>query len=153
MARPSQHQQVVVTTKQQFDMAVQQYLSQGYGPRQMTGDLAILVKPGKSKGLGCGFWFWLFVFFPIAIIMAINSNKEAGEATVTIRLDPSAGSVLPPPGSAKAPPPASLTMSEDRQTWWDGQAWVPADQQTPPMAEKNADGTLWWDGEEWRPTR
>jgi hypothetical protein len=152
VARGSPHQQVVVTSKQQFDMAVQQYMSMGYGPRQITSELAILVKPGENKPLGCAFWFWVFVFFPVAILMAINHNKQGQELTVTIRLDLSAGSVLPPPPSGPAMP-QELVMSEDRQHWWDGANWVAVDQATPPMAKKNADGTLWWDGEKWQAAR
>lgn len=153
MAATAQHQQVVVTTKQQFDVAVQQYIGMGYGPRQMTNDVAILVKAGDDKGLGCMFVFWLLVFFPIAIIMLVNQNKRAGDVTVTIRLDASGGTSLGAPAPAKPSMPTELVMSEDRQYWWDGGAWVRADQATPPMAKKAADGTLWWDGDEWQSVR
>ena len=57
-----QHQQVVVSSKAQFDQAIQQYIAQGYAPRQMTHEMAILAKPGQQNNLGCAFWFWVFVF-------------------------------------------------------------------------------------------
>lgn len=152
-ANTGQHQQVVVHSKEQFDMAVQQYLVMGYGPRQMTAELAILVRPGSQSSLGCGFVFWLFVFFPIAIIMLLNHNKQQGESTVTIRLDDSGGLSLGAPPSATPAMPSELMMSEDRSYWWDGANWIRADEATPPMAKKTGDGTLWWDGEEWQAAR
>lgn len=149
-----QHQQVVVDSKERFDTTIQQYISAGYGPRQMTNELAILFKPGAQNNLGCMFWFWIFVFFPVAIVMAVNnSNKETGELTVTIRLEKSTASVLPGPGAFVPDMPAELQMSPDRDHWWDGGAWVNADHSAPPMATKSADGRLWWDGEEWRAVR
>lgn len=153
MANTAQHQQVVVTTKDQFDMAVQQYLARGYGPRQMTGELAILVRPGQQSSLGCAFWFWLFVFFPIAIVIAMNNGKQAGELSVTIRLDTAGGLALGAPAPQVAPLPTELTMSDDRQFWWDGTSWVHVDQASPPMAKQTADGNLWWDGVEWQASR
>lgn len=149
-----QHQQVVVDSKDRFDTAIQQYISAGYGPRQMTNDTAILFKPGAEPKLGCMFWFWVLVFFPVAIVMAINNNKkETGESTVTIRLERSPASVLPGPDSFAPDMPNQLQMTPDREQWWDGGGWVDADRATPPMATKSADGRLWWDGEEWRAAR
>lgn len=153
MAKRPQNHLIVATSKAEFDMTVQQYIGWGYGPRQITSDMAILFRPGSHKSLGCGFVFWLLVFFPIAIIMAVSNANQAAESTVTIRLDTAGGLVLPPPPSARPPMPTELTMSEDRGFWWDGSTWVSTDQSSPPMAPQAADGTLWWDGEEWRATR
>jgi hypothetical protein len=153
MAKAPTSQQVVVNTKEHFDLSLQQYLSAGYSPRQMTADLAILVKPGASSNLGCAFWFFLFVFFPIAIIMAISNGKQAGEQTVTIHLVVQQQPVLPGPQSFAPDLPTELQMSEDRQQWWDGRQWIQADDVTPPMAKKSDNGQLWWDGGEWRATR
>lgn len=134
-------------------MAIQQYVARGYGPRQMGHDLAILAKPGKQKNLGCGFIFWLIVFFPIAIIMAVNRGKVAQEATVTIRLDPSAATPSPTSSTPQSTMPEQLKMSDDGAYWWDGAKWVDANQATPPMAKKSPDGGLWWDGQKWRAIR
>ena len=153
LAKKATHQQVVVHSKEQFDVAIQRFLAMGYGPRQMTAELAILVKPGQQKNLGCAFIFWCLAFFPIAIMMAVARNKQAQESTVTIRLDATGGSVLPPPDAPAPPLPQALSMSEDRQSWWDGANWVSVASATPPMAKKNPDGSLWWDGEEWRAVR
>ena len=143
----------MVHSKEQFDIAVQSYLAMGYGPRQMTAELAILAKPGQQKNLGCMFIFWLLFFFPVAIIMLLSRNKDAQESTVTIRLDLTGGPVISVPRGPVHKLPQELKMSDDRQFWWDGGSWVRADAVTPPMAKKNADGSLWWDGEEWRADR
>lgn len=153
MASGPQHQQIVVNSKQQFDAAIQHHIAMGFGPRQMNAELAILVRPGQQKNLGCAFIFWVLVFFPVAIIMMMNNNKQAQEQSVTIRLDPLSGSVLPAPGSAVPAMPRELQMSQDREYWWDGGSWVLVSHSTPPMAQKSADGSLWWDGEEWRAVR
>lgn len=153
MAKQGQHQQIVATSKEQFDTAVQQYLAFGYGPRQMTSDIAILVKPGQQSQLGCAFWFWLIVFFPVAIIIAVGNNSKAADSSVTIRLDLSGGMSLGAPAAQVAPLPTELTLSDDKQYWWDGTSWVHVEQSSPPMAKQNADGTLWWDGTEWQSVR
>lgn len=150
MAKGPQHQQFVVDSKEHFDMAVQQYIAMGFGPRQMTSELAILARQGQQKGLGCGFVFWMVVFFPIALIMLFNRSNQVAEQTVTIRLVQSNVSVLPGPAGFAPAMPQDLCMSDDREFWWDGGTWVAAEQATPPMAKKSADGNLWWDGEEWR---
>lgn len=146
-----QHQQVVVGTKQEFDAAVQNYIAMGFGPRQMSNELAILYRASQQKGLGCAFWFWVIFFFPIAIIMLMMRSNQPGEQTVTIRLEQSTPAPpLPGPASFAPQTPQTLQMSEDRRTWWDGQTWVAADRATPPMARRSTDGNLWWDGQEWR---
>jgi len=150
LARAQPHQQVVVSSKEQFDQTVQHYLTLGYGPRQMGADLAILVKAGAQKNLGCGFFFWLIVFFPIAIMMLVSRNRAAVEYTVTIRLEATQGSVLPRPPGPQPEMPRELRMSDDGESWWDGGGWVPVSQATPPMARRSEDGQLWWDGEGWR---
>jgi hypothetical protein len=152
VGRVPQHQQIVVNSKVDFDMTIQRYISMGYGPRQMSNELAILAKAGDAN-LGCAFFFWLVFFFPVAIMMYLKNQRDAQESTVTIRLDVSGGSVLPGPGDFSSKMPKELLMTPDRDSWWDGTTWVPADQVAPPMAKKNADGTLWWDGDEWRSVR
>jgi len=148
----SQHQQVNVESKHHFDSAVQQYISRGFAPRQMSNEFAILFKPGEQKGLGCGFVLCLLIPFcwPIAIIMLVNRSKQVGEQTITIRLQEKSQPTLPGPDDFAPAIPAQLQMSEDRESWWDGRDWVRADQAAPPMARRSADGNLWWDGQEWR---
>jgi hypothetical protein len=46
---------------------------------------------------------------------------------------------------------AALNLSPDRRLWWDGQTWIDASFQSPPSAQRSADGTFWWDGVVWRP--
>jgi hypothetical protein len=141
-----QHQQVVVGSKPEFDAAVQHYIASGFGPRQMSNELAILTTVNPQKSLGCGFVFWCVVFFPVAIIMLVNRSKDRGERSITIRLQQASAPTL----VAQPSVPAPLRMSEDRQSWWDGEDWVRVDQAPPPNARRSADGNLWWDGQQWR---
>lgn len=145
-----QSQQVLVESKQQFDTAIQHYISMGYAPRQMSNEFAILSRQSEQKGLGCGFVFWCVAFFPVALIMLMNRSKQLGEHTITIRLQQASTPPLPRPEEFAPALPEQLQMSEDRKSWWDGRTWVRADQASPPMARRSADGNLWWDGETWR---
>ena len=154
-----QHQQLVVGSKQELDEAVARFTATGYGPRQMSGELAILVRPGRQKRLGLAFVLLILVCFPIGILVAINRSRQAAEeSTVTIRVEavvPSAsgsGSASASAPTARVAPPA-LRMSEDGERWWDGGSWIPVSEATPPMAKRNPDGSLWWDGTRWRAVR
>jgi hypothetical protein len=147
-----QHQQLVVGSKEELDEAVARFTAAGYGPRQMSGELAILVRPGRQKSLGCAFVLLILVCFPVGILVAINRSRQAAEeSTVTIRVEavvPSDTASTTVPATAQA-----LRMSEDGERWWDGGGWIPVSEATPPMAKRNPDGSLWWDGTQWRAVR
>ncbi len=58
-----------------------------------------------------------------------------------------AAAVLPAARPAAA---AALTLSPDKQFWWDGASWKRAEDSAPPSAQRSPDGMYWWDGDAWR---
>jgi hypothetical protein len=150
-----QHQQLVVGSKEELDEAVARFTAAGYGPRQMSGELAILVRPGRQKSLGCAFVLLILVCFPLGILVAINRSRQAAEeSTVTIRVEAVVRSDTASDSASTVPvAPQALRLSEDGERWWDGGSWIPVGEATPPMAKRNPDGSLWWDGTRWRAVR
>jgi hypothetical protein len=46
--------------------------------------------------------------------------------------------------------PRRSCWSEDREQWWDGEAWHRVSRQLPPDAQVSPDGAHFWDGASWR---
>ena len=51
-----------------------------------------------------------------------------------------------PAAAAVATPAATVQMSDDRRSWWDGASWRDAEHEVPPGAQRSTDGHFWWDG-------
>jgi hypothetical protein len=109
------HQQVVVGSTAQLQEAVTRFTAEGFGPRQMSDELAILVRSGRQKRLGLGFILLSVLCFPVGLLVAINRSRQAAESTVTIRVEAAAPETAATPAAPDRR--QELRLSDDGQQW------------------------------------
>lgn len=124
--------QVHVPDRGALDGAITSYIAQGFTVQNRGEDFAVLFKKKEFSVL------WAVVglalcLLPLLVYLIVYATQK--DQLVEIRV-------------STAQP--QIHWSEDREQWWDGEAWHRVSQQLPPDAQVSPDGAHFWDGASWR---
>jgi hypothetical protein len=124
--------QVQVPDRGALDSAITSYIAQGFTVQNRGEDFAVLFKKKEFSVL------WAVVglilcLLPLLIYLIVYATQK--DQLVEIRV-------------ATAQP--QTHWSEDREQWWDGDAWHRVSEQLPPDTQVSPDGAHFWDGAAWR---
>ncbi len=124
--------QVQVPDRGALDSAITSYIAQGFTVQNRGEDFAILFRKKEFSVL------WAVVglvlcLLPLLVYLIVYATQK--DELVEIRI-------------AVAQP--QVHWNEDREQWWDGEAWHRVSQQLPPGTQVSPDGAHFWDGASWR---
>lgn len=124
--------QVQVPDRGAMDSAITSYIAQGFTVQNRGEDFAVLFKKKEFSVL------WAVVglvlcLLPLLVYLIVYATQK--DQLVEIRV------------AASQP---QIHWSEDREQWWDGEAWHHVSRRLPPETQVSPDGAHFWDGASWR---
>jgi hypothetical protein len=129
--------------KKQFDGAPESTIPKSQWPETQVAKTALdVAKVGVGVVVGV-----LVLALIVGAALIMRSRRRPALQPV------GAGGAYVAPAALAAPavPAATIQMSDDRRSWWDGMSWRDAEREIPPGAQRSPDGQAWWDGQAWRP--
>ena len=134
--------------KKQFDGAPESTIPKSQWPESQVAKTALdVAKVGVGVVVGV-----LILALLVGAALIVRSRRRPA-----LLAAPAGGGYIAPAAAATpavatpAAPAATVQMSDDRRSWWDGMNWRDAEREVPPGAQRSTDGQFWWDGQTWRP--